>query len=162
MSIFIFSRAVRTGKTTELQNWCMQQKNVCGVLMPDENEKRKIVDISTKNTFDIECDDAANTTEELVKAGKFYFYQSAFDKANIILEQALYKNPSWVIIDEIGKLELLKKGFYPSLKKMITAYAEKKLTGNLLLVVRDSLVNEVIEFLGIKNYTLVNELTSIY
>ena len=82
MSIYIFSNPIHSGKTTALLEWCNGQENIAGVLMPDINGNRKIFDVNTKEIFDIECIDAANTTEPLISVGRFHFYSSAFEKAN--------------------------------------------------------------------------------
>ena len=74
--------------------------------MPDINGSRKILDLYTKNIFDIECTDAANTKELLTVVGRFHFYTDAFEKANAIVLAALNERPGWLVIDEAGKLEL--------------------------------------------------------
>jgi len=112
MSIFIFSRPVHSGKTTELLQWCNRQQNIHGILMPDIYGSRKILDLQTKNIFDIECTDAANAGEPLTAVGRFHFYTATFEKANAILKAALNQSPEWHIICEAGKLELERKGFY--------------------------------------------------
>lgn len=161
MSIYIFSGPVHSGKTTELQQWCSQQKNISGILMPDINGSRKILDLHTKAFFDIECTDAANTKERLTSVGRFYFYTSAFEKANAIVLIALNQIPRWLVIDEAGKLELDGKGFYDSIVKAVDVYNNDQIAGNLLITVRDSLCNEVISFFKIKNYQIVHQLEDL-
>jgi len=73
MSIYIFSRPIHSGKTTELLQWCNLQKNIAGILMPDINGSRKILDLLTKDVFDIECTDAINTKEQITSIGRFKF-----------------------------------------------------------------------------------------
>src|SRR4051812_37870532 len=106
MSIYIFSRPIHSGKTTDLLQWCDQQKNIAGVLMPDIDGRRKILDLYTKEIFDIECTDPTNTKEPLTSVGRFNFYTVSFKKGNSIITRALTQNPAWLIIDETGKLEL--------------------------------------------------------
>lgn len=161
MSIYIFSRPVHSGKTTELLQWCRQQKNISGILMPDINGSRKILDLQTKNIFDIECTDAANTKELLTSVGRFHFYTAAFDKGNSIMLTALNQKPDWLVIDEAGKLELDGKGFYDSIVKAVDVYNNDKIAGNLLITVRESLCNEVISFFKIKNFQIVHQLEDI-
>lgn len=161
MSIYIFSRPVHSGKTTELLQWCRQQKNISGILMPDINGSRKILDLQTKNIFDIECTDAANTKELLTSVGRFHFYTAAFDKGNSIMLTALNQKPDWLVIDEAGKLELDGKGFYDSIVKAVDVYNNEKIAGNLLITVRESLCNKVISFFKIKNFQIVHQLEDI-
>ncbi len=106
MSIIIFSRQIRSGKTTELLNWCSNQENVSGILMPDINGKRKFFDIKNQIYFDAECTDPSDAHQALIQVGRFFFYKPAFEKANAILLKALVQKPSWIVIDEIGKLEI--------------------------------------------------------
>jgi nucleoside-triphosphatase THEP1 len=161
MSIYIFTRAIHSGKTTELLNWSNQQKNISGILMPDIDGSRKIINLDTKEIFDAECVDAANTKEPLTSIGKFNFYSAAFEKANSVLLNALSRNPQWLVIDEAGKLEICGTGFYKSIAKAISIYNDKKTPGNLLITVRDNLCEEVIAFFNIKNYEVISSLQDI-
>ena len=161
MSIYIFSRPIQTGKTSELQKWCNLQKNIHGILMPDINGCRKFFDIRTNKIFDAECADSVNTKEPLISIGKFNFYTAAFEKANSILLDALSQNPHWLVIDEVGKLELTGKGFYKSVDEAVKLYSDKNKPENLLITVRDSLCEDVISFFNIKNFKVINSLDAI-
>jgi nucleoside-triphosphatase THEP1 len=161
MSIYIFSRPIHSGKTTELLQWCNQQKNIAGILMPDINGSRKILDLHTKSVFDIECTDATNTKESLTSVGRFHFYTAAFERANAIMLAALNHTLHWLVIDEAGKLELDRKGFYESIVKAVDVYSDEKIAGNLLITVRESLCNEVISFFKIKNFQVVHKLEDL-
>ena len=161
MSIYIFSGLIQTGKTTALWEWCNQQENIAGVLMPDINGSRKIFDVNSREVFDIECIDAANTKEPLTPVGRFNFYSSAFEKANSILINAMVQKPHWLVIDEAGKLEMEGKGFFPAIIKAIPFYDDTNTPGNLLMTVRGSLCNEVISFFKIKNYRVIDQLEDL-
>jgi nucleoside-triphosphatase THEP1 len=161
MSIYIFCRPIHSGKTTELLHWCNQQKNVMGIAMPDINGSRKIIDLLTKEVFDIECSDTANTTEPLTSVGRFHFYTKAFEKANAIILLALSQNPYWLVIDEAGKLELDGKGFYNSLTAAAVYYNNKKNNGNLLITVRENLCTEVINFFTLRGYITIYQLDDL-
>ena len=161
MSITIFSQPIHSGKTTKLLHWCDQQKNAAGILMPDIDGKRKILDLETKEVFAIECDNPANTKEELITVGKYHFYAAVFEKANSLLLAALSRNPQWLVIDEVGKLELGGKGFYPAVKKITDDQEEKITTTNILLVVRDSLCAEVINFFKINKHIIIHRLEDL-
>jgi nucleoside-triphosphatase THEP1 len=161
MSIYIFSRQIHNGKTTALWEWCNQQKNIAGVLMPDINGRRRIVDVNTKEVFDIECADAANTTESLTSVGRFHFYSRAFERANSILNNAIAQEPRWLVIDEAGKLELDGKGFFAAIIKAILFYDDTNTAGNLIITVRESLCNEMISFFKLKNYRVIHQLEEL-
>ena len=158
MSIVIFSGRVHTGKTTRLIQWSSQQKNVAGLVMPDIEGCRKIMDIKTNVIYEAQCIEPEKTKEILIQIGKFYFYKSAFDRANKLLTDAFKQKPSWLIIDEIGKLELQEQGFYPSVKKIIVDFQSSSENNKLLLVVRDSMVEEVVSFFKIIEYTVIEQL----
>ena len=161
MRIYIFSRPIHSGKTAALRQWCNQQENIAGVLMPDINGCRKILDINSREIFDIECTDAANTNEPLTTVGRFHFYTAAFKKANSILINSMAQNPCWLVIDEVGKLELEGKGFFNAIIKAMSFYNDIQTGGNLLMTVRESLCDEVISFFNIKNYKVVDQLEDI-
>jgi nucleoside-triphosphatase THEP1 len=158
MAITIFSAPVHSGKTTALQQWCTMQKDISGILMPDINGSRKIFDIGTGDIFDLECSDPGNSNAALVNIGRFFFYEDVFQKANNMLLNMLKPGPGWLVIDEVGKLELAEKGFYPAVKKITETYQNDKRYGNLLLVVRDSLCEEVIRFFSLKDAQVVKSL----
>ncbi|MFM6926090.1 MAG: nucleoside-triphosphatase [Ferruginibacter sp.] len=161
MSIYIFSRPIRSGKTTELLEWSNLQKNIAGILMPDINGCRKIFNIHTKEVFEAECIDPAITDAPLTAVGKFHFYTAAFEKGNSIVQQAFNQAPGWLIIDEAGKLELKGQGFYPAVADAVKLYSNKDRQGNLLITVRDSLCEEVISFFSITDCKVIDRLDSI-
>lgn len=158
MSIFIYSRPVHSGKTTTLLNWCAHQQNLGGILMPDINGSRKIMDLVTKEVFDIECPDPENSPEHLTQVGRFYFYTAAFDRANSILLKLVIQDLNWLLIDEAGKLELSGKGFDPAIRKAIEKFHDVQEKGNLLISVRDYLVEDVIGHYNITNYKIIGQL----
>jgi nucleoside-triphosphatase THEP1 len=158
MSIYVFSRPVQSGKTTELLNWCKNKKSIGGILMPDINGARKIFDVATKDFFDIECIDTENTKEPITSVGRFHFYTSSFELANSILLAALAQKPDWLVIDEVGRLELGGKGFYKSIVQVVNLYNQPAYPINLLITVRDSLLGEVISFFGINNCHIIHDL----
>ena len=157
MNIYIFSKPVHSGKTTELRQWCNRHKNVTGILMPDMNGKRMFLNIRTKEIFAAACEDANITTEPLVPIGRFHFYAAAFLKANTMLIDESMHGPEWMVIDEVGRLEIGKMGFYPAVKAIIIDASVK----NIVLVVRDSLFEPVISFFEIKDHHLIHTMDDL-
>jgi len=158
MSIIIFSRPVRSGKTTALMQYCEEMKNkksVGGILMPDVGGSRKLLDIGSNEYFDIECKDPSTTTRSLIAIGNFYFFTDAFERANNIIVKAALKS-DLLIIDEVGKLELEQKGFYPGIKEILDSGYHKGNISTLLLVVRENLYDQVTAFFNIAQHTMVN------
>lgn len=161
MSIYIFSRPIRSGKTTALLQWGTRQQNIAGVAMPDINGSRKILDLSNNTFFDIECPDAATSKERITTIGRFHFYSSAFEKANSILLKALAQHPRWLIIDEVGKLELAGKGFHDPVVKAIEFYGNPVAPGNLLITVRVGLVEDVISLFNLRDCKVIDKLEEL-
>jgi nucleoside-triphosphatase THEP1 len=157
MSIILFSRPIHSGKTTALLQYCNDRKDVQGILMPDIDGARKIMNIKTRKVFDIECKDPANTKQALTMIGKYSFYTAAFEKANAILLQALAANARLLIIDEAGKLEIDGKGFFPAIEKIVAAYDNEGTMARLLITVRDGLLHELIDLFKLEHYKVVHQ-----
>lgn len=131
--ILIVSGKIKTGKTTRLMKWVSSQKNVDGILQPVVEEKRFLYHISSKTLIQLET----NSTANVISIGKFNFSLLAFEKAKKIIEESLTKNLDYLVIDEIGPLELNGKGLEPIITKVIS---EKDLfSGKLILVVREEI-----------------------
>ncbi len=82
------------------------------------------------------------------KIGRFYIFNEGLDAGN----KELQNNNSLIkIIDEIGKLELLGKGWLNSVEQII-----EKSEYHLILVVREKHVNEIIEKLRIEPVFVFN------
>jgi nucleoside-triphosphatase THEP1 len=64
----------------------------------------------------------------------------------------------WLIVDEIGPLELKQKGFYEVVKQIVASDNPEM---KKLFVVRQSLVDEVISFFRIQNYTIITSMDEI-
>lgn len=130
----IVTGAIQSGKTTALQQWLLN-KDARGILSPVVDGLRKLYAIREEIYIPFQAPDSS---PESISVGRFHFYTKAFDQATEIL---LKETKSvWCIIDEVGPLELQGKGFFPALEKLL-----KNPSINLLLVVRNSLLEEVQE-----------------
>jgi nucleoside-triphosphatase len=136
--IYILVCEKHSGKTTALMQWVKDKKNMAGILSPVVNEERMFYNIANGEYFTM----LATANEETLLVGKYAFSKTAFDKANTILKEI--KN-QFVIIDEIGPLELMGKGFADTLKNIL----QQKNYANLLLVVRNGLVDDMVEYFSI-------------
>ena len=157
MSIVIFSDPIHSGKTTRLWHWCDQQQYVAGILMPDINGLRHIMDVPSKASFIIQCIDPENSNNMLVSIGRYHFYANGFTKANSILLKHASMQYNWLVIDEVGKLELDGKGLYPAVSGIINSHSYT----NLLLVVREGLYEPVIDFFKIAEHRVVHQLDDL-
>lgn len=161
MSIFLFTRSIRTGKTTELKAWCDKQDFVAGVLMPDLDGIRKIQNIRTRILLDAQCISDDTDENALIRIGRFSFYRKAFEEANQWLLEELTLAPHWLVLDEAGKLEIESTGFHEALQKIIAAYQAADNGHHLLIVVREGLVEKIIAHYAIKNPVIVSSLQDL-
>lgn len=144
--VYILTGNIQTGKTTALLNWCKNRTDVSGIATPVINGKRFFLNIATANTFKME---AAKTELDTLNIGRFRFSKEGFHTANTILQQQ--NNSKYIVVDEIGPLELKQQGLYPSVQFLL---AENK--NNLILVVREKLVTAVIDFFQLQQPILLN------
>jgi len=150
----MLSRPIRSGKTTTLLKWAQAQPDIQGILTPDVNGIKKLYDISQKKYYDFQITTGA--AAEDIRIGKFCLSKISFDRAKIILKEALSENPFWLVIDEIGPLELNGQGFEPVSGEIIRGYALQRREKNLLLVIRSNLLDQVIQHYGIGEYRIFN------
>ena len=116
-----------------------EHKNVSGIFSPKINDKRVFMDASMKTVFHME----AEGQEESIAVGKYLFSKNSFLKAEKILQAAAeHKSTEWLIIDEIGPLELKGKGFCNVLKGILQVQHSFK----IVLVVRAQLTEDVKTF----------------
>tara|TARA_R110002033_G_scaffold138722_1_gene177702 strand:+ start:82 stop:567 length:486 start_codon:yes stop_codon:yes gene_type:complete len=153
--IYILTGAIRTGKTTALLEWCKNRNDVDGLLCPDNAQgKRYFLEVKSKSEFELETE---LDIESIIEIGNFKFLKSAFEKANAYLLAVASENESqYLIIDELGKLELKKEGLHLSVERLILNYEtnEKK---HLILVVRDYLLEAVLTHYSIEKYRILTK-----
>jgi nucleoside-triphosphatase THEP1 len=146
---------IGVGKTTALMQWIDRRDDVAGILTPVVNGERMFYSISDKSFFEMlaPADDASS-----LQVGKYFFSATAFKRANeLIHESAGSQTIKYLIIDEIGPLELNKQqGFWPVLQ-FILGY---KLSPLLVIVVRNSTASEL-ERLFKENMFSVNSTNTV-
>lgn len=151
-NIFILSQPIQTGKTTLLMNWIGTQQKVGGILTPDVDDRRKLYDIATTQYHNLQLDESS----EGINVGRFVFSKDVFSHAQAILAQSVEKQYSWVIVDEIGRLEMdRKEGLEPAIGELIHHYKTHPTAGNLLLVIRDYLLEPAITYYGLESATVL-------
>jgi molybdopterin-guanine dinucleotide biosynthesis protein A len=158
-NIFILSKPIQSGKTTSLMEWCEGKNNVTGILTPDKEGFRKLYDIKNKTYLDFEVKYPL-TDLNMVSIGKYNFFEHVFEKAQqIILNQT---SSDFFIIDEIGRLELNQnKGLEPALGVVINKFINKEVSGNLILVIRDYLLDECIEKYQLQEAKIIDSIAEI-
>ncbi len=144
--IIILTAPIQSGKTTSLINWPAARDNIYGILTPVVNGKRVFMNAQTREQFPME----ATGEEATLAVGRFLFSKNAFDKAVQIIRDAIPKE-GWLVIDEIGPLEIRGEGFCDVLKEVL---AQRK--NKILLVVREGLTEKVQEHFAF----VANEISS--
>lgn len=148
--LYIFSAPIRSGKTSSLIEWAAD-KEVYGILTPDIDGRRFFMNAHTKELFRMEAD--AEETDTL-SVGRFIFSKINFDKANQVIRSAVHSK-GWLIIDEVGPLELKGQGFHDVLQEVFAARKE-----SILLIVREGLADTVKKYFGLKG-VVVNSVESL-
>ncbi|MCX6175621.1 MAG: hypothetical protein NTZ27_12785 [Ignavibacteriales bacterium] len=149
--LFILTGPVHTGKTSRLMHWATQKKNIDGIFQPVIDDKRFIYHIASRTLRQLETDE----TRDVTMIGKFKFSNQTFDWAKNILGDCINKELEWLVIDEIGPLELEGKGLEPTISKLFSEI--EKFNGNILCVVRDSILEKFVEHYRLESkYDLIN------
>lgn len=141
--IYILTGPIQSGKTTKLMQWSANKDDVFGILTPVVEGKRFFLDVSTKEQFKMEADP---NEENVFSIGRFVFGRRSFDRATNILTKSLKEKSGWLVVDEIGPLELKGEGFDLTIKNILLSNIHL----NILFVVRDSIIEKVKEYYNIK------------
>jgi len=142
--IYILSGPVRSGKTTWLKQWNTDRANVCGLLAPVINGKRYIKNIRSGEMRLLEAEHA-ETGRPLIYIGKFSFFEDTFEWGRHILYECLPANNVWIVIDEIGPLELQGKGLEPAVSYVLGNAGSR---ARVILVIRHKLLDAVLQHYG--------------
>jgi hypothetical protein len=138
MSLYLFSRPIRTGKTTELLRYCQQNPQSQALLMPDLPEGRHFLFYPENQTFPAFFQEGEKA--EKIEIGRFSFSAFAFERANKFLEKQAKNLPALFAIDELGKLEIKGKGLFRGIQACLAAQQKQsKESTDLILVVREEL-----------------------
>lgn len=152
--IHVLTGPVHTGKTTRLMHWASSQKNIDGIFQPIIDEKRFIYHIASRTLKMLESP-SNSTDEKVIKIGNYRFSKDVFLWAQNVLLNSLDKNLEWLIIDEIGPLELDGNGLEPIITKIFEE--SEKFCEKILCVVRDSMIDKFVEHYKLEDtFELIN------
>jgi nucleoside-triphosphatase THEP1 len=101
--------------------------------------------------------EAMENETEVLSIGKFLFSKTSFDKAQQIIDNAMDKK-GWLIIDEIGPLEMRREGFYEILNEVLRHQPEKQ---KILLVIRNGMLENVNGFFDLTNATVIYNVSGL-
>lgn len=137
--ISILTGPVKSGKTTRLANWIKQQDDCAGILAPVQGGLRYLYAIHSQQSKLLEIKNRVIAENRIIRIGNFCFYREVFDWAQAELLIAFKRKPNWLIIDEIGPLEIDGTGLEPAVSKIIyelSRYDQPR----LILVIREQLL----------------------
>lgn len=138
MTVFLFTGPIQSGKSTELLNRYQNQKNVGGFLSLVVGDKRNFYSFSQQIQIPMELPES---DADLLPVGRFRFSKKAFETAENWFENDLKsKQMKWMILDEIGPLELQDKGF----SQLVSNYLSNPENPGGIFVVRENLVESVL------------------
>jgi nucleoside-triphosphatase THEP1 len=147
--LYILTGPIGSGKTTSLLNWASKRKDVAGILSPVIKGERIFMDLPSHEEFRME---AIEGEQEVINIGRFVFSREGFEKASKLLHEHTGKT-SWLVVDEVGPLELRGEGFHNVVTDLLIKHP-----GNIILVIREQLVEEVVKSFNINHYTILGEL----
>ena len=146
--IHILSAPKHSGKTTQLARWAGARHDVFGILTPIVNGKRVFMDAHTKEQFHME---ATEDEIDILEIGKYRFSKKSFDKAIGILLEALNEKTGFIIVDEIGPLELRGFGFSEVLQTLLDKANSPM---QIVLVMREALLEDVADHFQLNRFTV--------
>jgi nucleoside-triphosphatase THEP1 len=153
MVVHILTGPVQSGKTSSLLQWAEKRNDVYGILTPVVNGKRVFMNAHTKEQFPMQ---AGSEETDLLSIGRFVFSKAGFEKAIQVISASVHC-PGWLVIDEVGPLELRGEGFYNVIKEVLI-----NRTSNLLLVVREGLADAVITKFLINGSIVITDTSAIH
>lgn len=134
---------MRTGKTTRIMEWASSSEKIDGITSPLYMNQKHLYNLKTgvmKNLENVsECDE-----EKIISVGSYKFNPDVFEWGRKKLNEAVNtNNTKWLVIDEIGLLELNGKGLEPEVSTILKKRENYKF--DILLIVRESLVEDVMK-----------------
>jgi molybdopterin-guanine dinucleotide biosynthesis protein A/nucleoside-triphosphatase THEP1 len=152
--IYILSQPIQSGKTTLINEWIKNMHSVGGILTPDINGSRKLLDIHNQTYYNLQLQD----DEIGIKIGRFVFDDKVFSMAREIITKAINGQFEWIVIDEIGRLEINQNlGLEPAISELIEAYKSNQIASKILLIVRDYLLHDVINHYQLNNVVVLEK-----
>ncbi len=143
-TIDILTGPVQSGKTTHLISWIKYHSNCAGILAPVVENRRQFYSIHNKAFHPFETEDDPEPDEEIISIDKYRFLNSSFVWARSQLQQAIELNPHWLIIDEIGPVEIRGEGLEHQVSKILNDYQRSR-KNRLILVIREKMLDKVME-----------------
>ncbi|MEW6507872.1 MAG: nucleoside-triphosphatase [Bacteroidota bacterium] len=137
--ILIYSGPIKCGKTTQLMKWAASQMNIDGIFQPVIEGKRFLYHISSRTLKQLETDDDNN----IFAIGNYKFLKDSFEWAKNVLRKSVKDQLDYLIIDEVGPLELDGKGLEPAITELLES--KNNFSEKVIFVVRKSMLEKFIK-----------------
>lgn len=136
---FLISGPVHSGKTTRLQSWINMNSyhKIDGILAPVLGGIRYLLHIKSNEMRKLEVVEN-DVRSNFTTIGKYTFNNTVFDWANSKLMETFDTKPEYIIIDEIGPLELQGQGLEPAVSEILIKRRSE--LDNIIIVVRSSMM----------------------
>ena len=121
------------------------------------NKTKRLVDLKTGLWGPFEGDRDRKDGLNCIRIGRFSLKNAGLAAARRILREGVSEDPDWLVVDEVGFLELVGLGLEPVLGQVIVRYQQGGMHGRLLLVVRDFLKDIVIRHYRLSSVGRVRE-----
>lgn len=155
--IYILSGKIRTGKTSALREWTSKRNDIDGLLCPDDaHGKRYFLELKSQTEFPLEVE--ATEENDTIAVGAFLFSKASFDRANSYMKTVVHSEAKFIILDELGKLELKNTGLHEAAEFLIPNFTNHK-EKHLIVVIRDTLLDTTLKHYKISNYQLITKET---
>lgn len=145
--ILLYTGPVQSGKSSRLLSFVQNRNDVGGILSPLIDGKKYLYDISSGERKLLKTD-SEDAEADVIVVGRYKFKKKVFEWAKAVLLKASTENLAYLIIDEIGQLELEGKGLSPVADEIISKYFTY--STKILIVVRESLVDKFLEYYKLK------------
>ncbi len=146
-NLYLYSAPVHSGKTTALMTWAKDRTDLGGFLAPDLDGLRYLLTLRDRQQHPFQVKEPAH--EPVIAICRYQFRADTFALAQqTLLNDARLPTP-WLVVDEVGKLELLNQGHEPALSEVIHLWKTGEYSGRMLLVVRSELLFDVVEKYGL-------------
>ena len=157
--IYIITGKTKSGKSTRLMEWALTDKIGYreGIIAPVISRKKYLFSTLSNQSKVLEIQD--NKVDN-IEIGRYVFDPAVFAWAREQLFLALATSPRFLLIDEIGYLELKGRGLEPAFSAILNEF-EKNKKFSLVLVIRETLLEKICEFYQLKNYVIIDDLTQI-
>ncbi len=150
--ILILTGPTRSHKTTTLFHWAKERHDCGGVLTPDEHGLRMLYNVKEKKSIPFQKHEQNSPAD--IAIGRYVFDAEGFNQASIWLDEHLNDlNLYYILLDEIGSLELDCRGWDQWIRASIPKLGDK----TLILVVRRKLLDEVIQRYQLEEVSVVEK-----